>query len=101
VATGELAGQKHELEAFLRVRVYRHPEVLKHRTQAQAALQTMFDGYLARPELLPERFRARAERAGLARTVGDYLAGMTDRYAWREFERLFSAGSGSTGSVNR
>ena len=29
--------------------------------------------------------------AGLARSVGDYLAGMTDRYAWREFERLFVA----------
>jgi dGTPase len=49
----------------------------------------MFAGYLAKPELLPQRFRRRAERSGLARTVGDYLAGMTDRYARREFERLF------------
>jgi dGTPase len=91
VSGGELAEQKHALEAFLRERVYRHPNVLAHRRQAQAALETMFHGYLARGELLPARFRRRAEAAGLARSVGDYLAGMTDRYAWREFERLFVA----------
>lgn len=88
---GELAEQKHDLEAFLRLRVYRHPDVLGHRERAQAALAKMFEGYAARPDLLPERFRQRAESAGLRRTVGDYLAGMTDRYAWREFERLFIA----------
>jgi dGTPase len=101
VATGALADQKRELEAFLRSRVYRHPEVLKHRIRAQAAVQTMFDGYVARPDFLPEGFRRRAETVGLRRTVGDYLAGMTDRYAWREFERLFVAGSRGTGSADR
>jgi dGTPase len=89
VASPELAEQKQALEAFLRQRVYRHPDVLAHRQAAQAALQTMFAGYVARPELLPERFQRRAEQVGLQRTVGDYLAGMTDRYARREFERLF------------
>ena len=54
----------------------------------------MFDGYLAASELLPERFRRRAATAGLRRTVGDYLAGMTDRYAWREYERLFRISAG-------
>ena len=38
-----------------------------------------------------ESFRHRAVRAGLGRTVGDYLAGMTDRFAQREFDRLFAA----------
>jgi dGTPase len=91
VASGELAEQKHQLELFLRKRVYRHPEVLKHRLEAQAALQTMFDGFVDQPDLLPERFKRRAADAGLHRTVADYLAGMTDRYAWREFKRLFGA----------
>ncbi|MEX0679377.1 MAG: dNTP triphosphohydrolase [Pirellulales bacterium] len=90
VAGGELAAQKHQLEAFLRERVYRHPNVLTHRCQAQTALEAMFDGYVARPELLPAGFRQRVAAAGLRRTVGDYLAGMTDRYARREFERLFA-----------
>jgi dGTPase len=89
VASEELTAQKHNLEHFLRERVYRHPAVLAHRQSAQSALERMFSGYVANPELLPERFRRRAERAGLRRTVGDYLAGMTDRYARREYERLF------------
>ena len=74
VAGGELAEQKHQLEAFLRERVYRHPNVLMHRREAQAALETMYDGYAARPDLLPDGFRQRVATAGLRRTVGDYLA---------------------------
>jgi dGTPase len=51
----------------------------------------MFAGYVARPELLPKSFLARAEQTGLRRSVGDYLAGMTDRYAQQEHARLFQA----------
>jgi dGTPase len=89
-ASRELAEQKLELETFLRQRVYRHADVLAHRVQAQSALARMFEGYLAQPELMPERFQRRSHSAGLRRTVGDYLAGMTDRFAMREFERLFA-----------
>lgn len=91
---GELAAQKLELEQFLHQRVYRHPRVLEMRQAAQAELRGMFHGYLARPELLPERFRRRAELAGLPRAVGDYLAGMTDRYARQEYRRLFAGPAG-------
>ena len=87
--SSELAEQKADLERFLRERVYRHPDVLTHRREAQSMLAAMFAGYRDNPQLLPRRFQGRAEQAGLARTVGDYLAGMTDRYARREFERLF------------
>ena len=90
VANPELAEQKRDLEAFLHQRVYKHPDVMTHRRQAQAALAQMFAGYTARPELLPERFLRRADAIGLPRTVCDYLAGMTDRYAQREFARLFA-----------
>jgi dGTPase len=91
VASQELSEQKRELESFLRERVYQHPGVLLHRRQAQALVRTMFEGYVARPELLPQGFRRRAADAGLPRSVGDYLAGMTDRFAQREFDRLFRA----------
>jgi len=87
--SSELAEQKADLERFLRERVYRHADVLTHRRQAQSMLEAMFAGYRDNPRLLPRRFQERAERNGLARTVADYLAGMTDRYARREFERLF------------
>ena len=56
-------------------------------------LRAMFGLFLAQPELMSENFRRRVDTTGLRRTVGDYLAGMTDRFAAREFERLF-AGSG-------
>jgi dGTPase len=89
VASPELAEQKKELETFLRVRVYRHTDVMAHRVEAQARLRAMFDRYVQRPELMPESFGLRIATAGLRRTAGDYLAGMTDRYTHREFERLF------------
>lgn len=88
-ASGELAELKRELERFLYTRVYRHPQVLRIRGEAQSMLREMFAGYVARPELLPAGFAGRIERAGLRRTVADYLAGMTDRYAQQEFRRLF------------
>lgn len=86
----ELAEQKIELERFLYDRVYRHPRVLRVRAKSQQELRTMFAGYVANPEWLPSGFRSRIATDGLERTVGDYLAGMTDRYARKQFRRHFS-----------
>jgi dGTPase len=94
LAGSELAELKGELERFLHERVYRHADLLTLRRQAQQQLQALFDRYRARPELLPLAFGARADATGLDRTVGDYLAGMTDRFAEQEYERLIrSSGS--------
>ncbi len=91
VAPGaELLAMKLELERFLHARVYRHPRLLAMRRQAQDRLRAMFVGYLARPELLPRSFAKRTAEHGLARTVGDYLAGMTDRFANQEYRRRFA-----------
>jgi dGTPase len=91
VAPGaELAEPKAELERFLYRRVYRHPRVLRMRARAQASLREMFDGFRERPEWLPPRFQARLTEWGLERTVADYLAGMTDRYARRAYLRQFA-----------
>lgn len=84
-----LAEQKRELETFLFQQVYRHPRLLAVRTAAQHRLKRMFQGYLRRPELLPEKFRRRSESVGLARSVGEYLAGMTDRFCDQQCERHF------------
>jgi dGTPase len=88
--SSELTALKTELESLLSERVYRHPQVLEMRARVQAQLGEMFHGYINRPELLPEGFQARAAMTGLPRTVGDYLAGMTDRFALREHGRLFA-----------
>jgi dGTPase len=92
-ASPDLAELKHELERFLHNRVYRHPDVLRMRRQVQAELTAMFDGYRARPELLPASFHARITNVGLSRAVGDYIAGMTDRYARQEFRKYFEKSS--------
>jgi len=81
-----------ELEAFLQQRVYRHPQLLQLRRTAQDKLHAMFGGYSSRPELLPEGFQNRIAQHGLERTVGDYIAGMTDRFAQQECLRLFGLG---------
>ncbi len=85
----ELAEQKAELESFLYQRVYRHPRLVEVRHRAQDRLRAMFLGYCRRPALLPPEFRARAEMVGIGRTVGEYLAGMTDRYCVQQYELHF------------
>ena len=77
------------MERFLYDRVYRHPDIIRVREQAQSRLRKMFAGYVEHPERLPKRYRTRSESVGLPRTVGEYIAGMTDRYCNEQYERHF------------
>ena len=52
-------------------------------------LRALFERYLENPKLLPDPARRRAEGDGLHRAIADYIAGMTDRYASEEYQRLF------------
>ena len=94
VASAELGELKANLEGFLYQRVYRHPQVLAMRSTAQQKLAEMFDCLAADPQRLPEGFRGRLTVDGVLRTVGDYLAGMTDRYALWQYDRLCGPPSG-------
>ena len=58
-------------------------------TKGQRMLKTLFAEYVRAPEQLPERYASRAVPGQIERTVCDYLAGMTDRYAQDEYLRLF------------
>jgi dGTPase len=86
--SGELRGYKLELERFLRERVYRHPALLATRKEYQAKLHELFELLRGRPEQMPQSFQARLDAEGLERTIGDYLAGMTDRFAMQEWQRF-------------
>lgn len=88
----ELAEQKRELERFLFQRVYRHPDLVRVRGEAQARLQRMFEEYQRRPELFPEKYQRRAERVGVRRMAIDYLAGMTDRFCDDRYREMFPQG---------
>lgn len=87
-ASSSLAEKKANLEQFLFDKVYRHPEVLAKRQIAQRALLETFDVLVKAPEKLPPKFQRMAEREGTPRSTGDYLAGMTDRFALDEHRRL-------------
>ncbi|MEO8493468.1 MAG: HD domain-containing protein [Planctomycetota bacterium] len=84
-----VAAQKAELESFLYDRVYRHPDIVRVREQAQGRLRELFARYVQHPERLPKRYRTRSDAVGLRRTVGEFIAGMTDRYCNEQYEREF------------
>ncbi|SCX84813.1 deoxyguanosinetriphosphate triphosphohydrolase [Microvirga guangxiensis] len=80
------------IKRFLYAHMYRHPEVMRVRAQADAILRDLFRRFKAEPELMPDEWQAdlpRDDEPRLARRVADYIAGMTDRYAMLEHRRLF------------
>lgn len=85
----EVRALKVELEAFLHRRVYRHFRVMRMAEKGSRFLKALFQEYCRSPEQLPARYARRAQSGPLQRTVCDYLAGMTDRYAQNEYLRLF------------
>ena len=87
-----VAAGKRALERFLFDRVYRSPRVLAVRVPAQHRLTTLFRWYCDHPLELPAGFRLRAESIGVPRSVGDYLAGMTDRFLEHDHERRLGHG---------
>lgn len=74
-----------ELKRFLFKELYRHPQVNDTTAKAKQVLSELFAAYLADPSAMPADF---ATSTDLHRTVADYIAGMTDRFAVREHERL-------------
>jgi dGTPase len=78
-----------ELKAFLRTHLYRHYLVLRMSAKAQRIISELFQAFMEDRRLLPPQFQRAAELEH-ARAVADYVAGMTDRYAIREYRRLFA-----------
>ncbi len=73
------------LKQFLFRNLYRHPQVMQTTEQAQQVVKELFAAYLDAPMEMADSFADRADRE---RAVADYIAGMTDRFAMREHERL-------------
>ncbi len=88
-----MAETDRALKCFLRKRLYRHPDVEAETGRAKEAVADLFAALSARPDALPPEWRSRADGANACRTariVADYIAGMTDRYAFREHRRLYN-----------
>lgn len=95
------------LRRFLQENMYRHYKVNRARSQAKRIIRSLFNQFHEEPETMPSHWRREIDRdLGVgdgaetgdmqahrrARVVCDYIAGMTDRYAFLEHERLFSGG---------
>ncbi|MCD8562492.1 MAG: deoxyguanosinetriphosphate triphosphohydrolase [Alphaproteobacteria bacterium] len=96
----DMFDQVKELRGFLFKRMYRHYTINRIRLKVEKIVKEMFAAFLKDYTLLPDEWQTRVEDAGgmidniaLARIVCDYIAGMTDRYAVKEYERLFGMNS--------
>jgi dGTPase len=96
VVLSETVLEEHqELKKFLRAKLYNHPKVVDVMDEARATLRELFEAYLKDPFLLPPEHQSLVQRADAeggdsarARVVADYVAGMTDRFAFVERARL-------------
>jgi dGTPase len=98
----DMARQSTALKRFLHANLYRHPQVLQTTQAAQQVVRDLFDAYMNDPMQMPQAHIDRfdgVEGNGESttkqrpntkpeRVVADYIAGMTDRFATREHERL-------------
>ncbi len=81
----EMRRQSQVLKSFLLHNLYRHPQVMETTGRAKTVVRELFAAYRSAPVQMPAGF---ASRPDTARAVSDYIAGMTDRFAAREHERL-------------
>ena len=81
--------EQQELKRFLRVNLYQHHQVARMTNKARRIVRDLFKAFIDEPQLMPPQYHAQAA-TDTARTVADYIAGMTDRYAIREYRRLFA-----------
>ena len=87
----DVLSEHQELKRFLRTKLYNHPMVRQVMSEAGATLKGLFEAYMKEPSRLPpehhslvERAEGGGGRAAAARVVADYVAGMTDRFAYQE-----------------
>jgi len=83
-----LAPLQRELKEFLYDQLYQHPHVREATRRAEQTLGDLYRHYRAWPEALPPHVVARFGEEGEARAIADYIAGMTDRFALAEHEKL-------------
>jgi dGTPase len=84
----EISGLQRELKEFLYAGLYHHPRVLEATKRAERTLGDLYRHYRVQPDALPPHVVARFPEEGEARAIADYIAGMTDRFALAEHEKL-------------
>jgi dGTPase len=85
----DMRRRNRELKDFLYKNLYRHYRVVRMAVKAERIITELFNSYISEPTILPFHVQSIIPERGLERTVCDYLAGMTDRYAIDEYQKLF------------
>jgi dGTPase len=83
-----LAAEERELKRFLYTRLYNLPELQPIRKEAERVIEALAKAYRNNPALLPENWRRASDKGQQLRTIGDFIAGMTDRFAIARHEEL-------------
>jgi dGTPase len=81
--------RNRQLKDFLYSHLYRHYRVVRMAVKAERVISDLFHAYQAEPTMLPKHIQDMIEKRGLERTICDYIAGMTDRFAIEEYNKLF------------
>lgn len=84
----EIETANNELKEFLREKLYSHYMVARMTLKSQKVIRELFSTYSKHPETLPPSYQELINTEGLLRTVTDYIAGMTDRYAVEEYKKI-------------
>lgn len=89
VHSESLSSLNRELKTFLYANLYRHHRVVRMAVKAERVICELFETYVNEPEQLPPTVLQAADSRGLHRAICDYIAGMTDRFALEEWQRLY------------
>ncbi|MCB1137189.1 MAG: deoxyguanosinetriphosphate triphosphohydrolase [Leptospiraceae bacterium] len=84
----EIRNRLQTMHAFLKEKLYMNPSVKRMSFRGEQMIEHLFSTYLERPDLMPGHFQARIQTDGLERTISDYISGMTDRFAEKEYRYL-------------
>lgn len=77
-----------ELKNLLNKKLYKHYKVIRMSIKAQKVIRELFNLYIEFPNALPDEYFRRIKTEGLKQTISDYIAGMTDRFALEEHQKL-------------
>jgi len=86
-----LAGEERELKRFLYAKLYGSRQLEEVRLEAQRVISNLANAYRSDAALLPDGWRHPGDRTQQLRTIGDFIAGMTDRFAIARHEELVGA----------
>ena len=87
--SAEFAIKVRQLKQFLYQRMYRHYRLIRMQTKAERFISEIFQAYLQEPLILPTHIQKQRDDLPLPQVITDYIAGMTDRYALDEWQKLF------------